>query len=284
MKLFAIADLHLNHRVNREALETVTARPNDWLIVAGDVAEKPEHMVEAWRTLSKRFARIVWVPGNHELWTTKAEDEEPLKGAAKYHHLVELCREFGVVTPEDPYPLFDGEGGPAVVAPLFLLYDYSFRPEEVPRERVLDWAAEGGVRCSDESMLSPAPFPSREDWCENRVRTTLPRLESASAQHDTVLVNHWPLREDTIWIPRIPRFTPWCGTRATEDWHRRFRARAVVSGHLHVRSRRWIDDVRFEEVSLGYPRHWKHEKGIDHYIREILPGAAKPQRIPRFFR
>ncbi|MEM6532399.1 MAG: metallophosphoesterase [Myxococcota bacterium] len=284
MKLWAIADLHLNHRSNREALETVTARPDDWLIVAGDVAEKPEQVAGAWQILTDRFSKVLWVPGNHELWTTKREDETTLKGLEKYNALVALCREYGVSTPEDPYPIFESDGEALVVAPLFLLYDYSFRPDDVSFEEVIDWAAEGGVRCSDESMLSPEPFRGRAEWCKSRVDATVPRLESVSAQYETILVNHWPLRRDTIWIPRIPRFTPWCGTRLSENWHQRFRARAVVSGHLHVRSRRWIDGVRFEEVSLGYPRHWKHDKGIDHYIREIVPGVTTPQRIPRFFR
>ncbi|MEL6547252.1 MAG: metallophosphoesterase [Myxococcota bacterium] len=285
MKLLALSDLHLNHRGNREALESLTPRPDDWLLVPGDVAEKPEDVAWAWDILVPRFAQVLWVPGNHELWSTRESDDAPaLRGKQKYDALVTLCRSHGVLTPEDPYPVFHGESGPVAIALLFLLYDYSFRPDDVPYEDVIQWAAEDGVRCSDESMLAYEPYESRRAWSEARVAATLPRLEAAARDYETVLVNHWPLRRDTIWIPRIPRFTPWCGTRASEDWHLRFRARAVVSGHLHVRSRRWIDNVRFEEVSLGYPKHWKRAKGIDHYVREILPGETTPHRIPRFFR
>jgi hypothetical protein len=74
-------------------------------------------------------------------------------------------------------------------------------------------------------------------------------------------------------IPRIPRFTPWCGTRRTEDWHRRYRAVVAVSGHLHVRRTDWRDDTRFEEVSLGYPKQWDQAKGVAAYLREIMPDA-----------
>jgi hypothetical protein len=28
-------------------------------------------------------------------------------------------------------------------------------------------------------------------------------------------------------------------------------------------------------VSLGYPRHWDRQRGIDGYLREILPGLAQ---------
>ena len=36
MRLLAISDLHLGHRLNREALATIGSFPDDWLIVAGD--------------------------------------------------------------------------------------------------------------------------------------------------------------------------------------------------------------------------------------------------------
>jgi hypothetical protein len=80
----------------------------------------------------------------------------------------------------------------------------------------------------------------------------------------------------------IPRFSIWCGSRGTADWHLRFGASVVVSGHLHVRSTRWIEGVRFEEVSLGYPRHWRPDLGAGAYLRQILPGPApSPDRFHR---
>ena len=39
-RLFAVSDLHLGHAANREAIEAIRPRPNDWLILAGDVAER----------------------------------------------------------------------------------------------------------------------------------------------------------------------------------------------------------------------------------------------------
>jgi hypothetical protein len=48
-----------------------------------------------------------------------------------------------------------------------------------------------------------------------------------------------------------------------------------VSGHLHIRSTAYRDGVRFEEVSLGYPRQWREGGGVDAYLREILPGPSR---------
>ena len=78
------------------------------------------------------------------------------------------------------------------------------------------------------------------------------------------------MRADLIRMPRIPRFTPWCGTVLTDDWHRRFQAVAVVTGHLHTRRTDVVDECRFEEVSLGYPRQWQWDGGIDSYFRVVL--------------
>jgi hypothetical protein len=56
----------------------------------------------------------------------------------------------------------------------------------------------------------------------------------------------------------------------------------VVTGHLHVRRTDWIDGVRFEEVSLGYPRQWEDAKtvgnDINTMLREILPGPPTPEK------
>ncbi len=273
MRLLAISDLHLGHAVNREALQALPPHPEDWLILAGDTGDTPRHLEFALQILCKKFAQLLWVPGNHDLWAK----EEP-KGEALYQTLVAVCRKYGVLTPEDPYVQWPGPGLPCVIAPLFLLYDYSFRPPEVPREGALRWAAETGVLCMDEKLLHPAPHASREAWCQARCEATEPRLREASLSRPLVLINHWPLREDLAVLRRIPRFKLWCGTQRTTEYHLRYRAAVVVSGHLHIRSTRWLDGVRFEEVSLGYPAQWEPPAGLEPYLREILPGpsAAPP--------
>jgi predicted phosphodiesterase len=270
MKLLAISDLHVSHASNRRALETIGVHGDDWLIVAGDVGETEDDLTFTIRILRDRFARVLWVPGNHELWTLRSES---LRGESKYMQLVDRCRSEGVLTPEDPFPVWRGAGGPRIVAPLFVLYDYSFRPDGVTVEEALALARESGIECADEHLLHPDPHASRADWCAARCDLSESRLEEAIARHrcPTVLVNHFPLRRELAVLPLIPRFSLWCGTRRTEDWHVRFHAEVVVSGHLHIRQTRMIDGVRFEEVSLGYARQWNQARTPDSYFRQILP-------------
>jgi predicted phosphodiesterase len=276
MKLLAISDLHLGHDANRRALFEMPPHLDDWLILAGDTGEKLEHLQLALETLTSRFAQLIWVPGNHDLWVTPGDDVG-LRGEARYRLFLERCREFGVLTPEDPYPAWPGDGPATVIVPLMMMYDYSFRPDEVPVESAIEWARGEGVRSADERYLHADPYASCAEWCAARAAYTEARLATIPADHATVLVNHFPLRQEHARLPRIPSFMVWCGTRRTEDWHRRFDARVVVTGHLHIRTTRFRDGVRFEEVSLGYPRQWKRARGMDAYLREILPGTEAPE-------
>lgn len=270
MKLYAISDLHLDRRDNWEAFLQLTAHPHDWLIVAGDISSNLEQFRLAIGALAHSFAQVFWTPGNHDLWTLP-QDKSGLRGLERYNQLVAICREFGVLTPEDPYAQWPGDGPGYVIAPIFTLYDYSFRPDHVAEEAAVAWAEESGVVCVDEYALHPDPFPTRGVWCTVRCRYTEKRLAEAGAHGPLILANHYPLRRDHAHLRRIPRFSIWCGTRRTEEWHTRFAAAAVVYGHLHIRRSHARDGVRFEEVSLGYPRQWTRSYGMAHYLRQILP-------------
>jgi 3',5'-cyclic AMP phosphodiesterase CpdA len=275
--LLATSDLHVSHAGNKAVVERI--RPyadGDWLIVAGDVADTVTDIEWTLRLLRDRFERVIWAPGNHELWTVPA-DPVQLRGEARYRHLVELCRSLDVLTPEDEYPVWPGAEEELVVVPLFLLYDYSWRPAGMSIPEALEVGRETGVFCTDEFLLHPDPFPSRQAWAQDRLRSTQARLDALPADRRTVLVSHWPLSRVPTTILHYPHFAMWCGSETTEDWHRRYRAAVSVYGHLHIPVSFTVDDVRFEEVSLGYPREWRGRAEQPPYpVRRIDP--ADPAR------
>lgn len=282
MRLLAISDLHVSYPRNRQWVEDLPpGEPGDWLLVAGDVGEKAEDIEWVLRTLRGRFGTVVWVPGNHDLWA-HPRDPVALRGEARYQHLVQTCRDLGVITPEDPYPVFDGPGGPVVIVPLFVLYDYSFRPDGArTKEEGLDLAYQAGIIGTDERHLYPDPYPTREAWCQARIDATLVRLATLDPALPTILVNHFPLTREPTRILRYPAFAQWCGTEQTADWHLRFRAQAVVYGHLHIPRTTWEDGVRFEEVSLGYPREQDRHPNRPRTLTQIFPSApARTLRPP----
>ncbi len=278
MKLYALSDLHIGHETNLQALQAVPHHPHDWLILGGDVCETEEELEACLHITTQRFARVFWVPGNHELWTLSESPSAP-RGEAKYRRLVELCRRYGVSSPEDEYVKWPGPGPACTIVPQFTLYDYSFRgdavPRDLPADEAVDYSRQRGIVCADEDLLHSDPYPDRAAWCRERIRYSEQRLEEQMRSGDTgpfVLINHYPLREEIAGLPAIPPFILWCGSRATEDWHRRFPVHTVAFGHIHIRRDRRIDGVRFVECSVGYPRQWDPSAGMQSRMVEILPG------------
>jgi len=271
-----VGDLHLEHEENREVVSQLRPESEeDWLIVCGDVADQPHNVEWGLGTLRERFAKVIWVPGNHEL-LVHGKGTEDLRGEARYRHLVELCRRIDVLTPEDPYPIWGSGGDRVQVVPMFLLYDYSFgRNVGSTKQESLRRAHEAGVVCVDEFLLHPDPHPSREAWCAARVEETERRLVGEDRGVPRVLVNHFPLVVEPTHALRHPEFAQWCGTTRTADWHRRFPTAAVVYGHLHIPRTTRYDGVRFEEVSLGYPRERRYRFGRKYAPRRIISGAAR---------
>lgn len=270
--LFAVSDLHVGYAENRRLVDALAPESaEDWLIVAGDVADLFADIERTLRQLRDRFAAVIWVPGNHELWTLP-NDPVRLRGEHRYLALVDMCRRIGVTTPEDDFPVWRGPGGPLTIVPLFQLYDYSWTaPGTTTKAESLAYAHRTGVVCTDESVLFPDPYPDRESWCRARLAESERRLAGLDPELPTVLVSHWPLVRrptDVLWYPE---FAQWCGTDGTADWHVRFRAATCVYGHLHIPRTTEEDGVVFHEVSLGYPREWQRRNTAPRLLTRVLP-------------
>ncbi|MBZ8178016.1 metallophosphoesterase [Corynebacterium poyangense] len=248
--LWAVSDLHAAVRLNRDRINQLQPEsPADWLIIAGDIAERTELVLAVLAQLKQRFHTIIWTPGNHELFSRSTDRH---RGRDKYQELVEGSRNLGVLTPEDPYPVFNG----VTICPLFTLYDYSFRQEGLSVDAALRQAEQAKVVLTD--YFSIAPFVDVRAWCWDRLAYSVKRLGRVNGP--TILVNHWPLiKEPTerVFHPEIPL---WCGTRHTRGWAQRYNAQAVIYGHLHIPRIDIYDEVPHIEVSLGYPREWQTRK------------------------
>ena len=269
--LFATSDLHSSFSENRRIIDQMRPESgDDWLIVAGDVDDTFSKIEKTLSLLRRRYAKVIWTPGNHELWTLR-DDPVQLRGAARYQALVQMCRENDILTPEDEFAIWPDPSGPVTIVPLFLLYDHSWlAPGTSNKKESLKYAYDTGVVCADEMLLHPSPYPDRESWCSARLEEAENRLLVLGPDVKTVLVGHWPLVRQPTDALRFPEFAQWCGTTRTSDWHIRFRAKVVVYGHLHIPRTTYYDGVRFEEVSLGYPREWS-KRSKPPLPRKVLP-------------
>lgn len=258
--LWAVSDLHAAVKANGPSIDNIQPEdPSDWLIVAGDVAERTEVIIQVLTTLRRRFTKVIWVPGNHELFSRSSDR---VQGYDKYDDLVDKCRAIDVVTPEDPYPVFDG----VTIVPLFTLYDYSFREPGTSVAQSLKQAEERGIMMTDEAAI--APYVDVRAWCWDRLAYSIKRLSRIDGP--TVLVNHWPLVQEPTLKMRWAEVALWCGTKHTRAWASRYKAKAVIYGHLHMPGATVVDGVEHVEVSLGYPKEWRREIGSRQWPYPVL--------------
>ncbi|WKD57479.1 Calcineurin-like phosphoesterase [Corynebacterium capitovis DSM 44611] len=263
--LWAVSDLHAAVGANGPRIAGLAPEnPGDWLIVAGDVAENMGLVARTLGSLAERFDTVIWTPGNHELFSRSTDR---YRGRERYAKLVDVIRGLGVMTPEDPYPLFGG----VTIAPLFTLYDYSFRPAGVTVEEALEGARERNVVLTDEFAI--APFADIRAWCWERLAYTTKRLSRIHGP--TVLVNHWPLERKPTTRLRLSDISLWSGTRHTHGWATRYNARRVVYGHLHMPGTTMIDGVAHVDVSLGYPREWQSRAGTQPWPYPVMEWGGR---------
>src|SRR5688500_916271 len=73
VRVFAISDLHVDHVENLERLGELLQADDyrdDLLIIAGDVTHRLSLLKATLQLVKTRFGRVVYVPGNHETWTS----------------------------------------------------------------------------------------------------------------------------------------------------------------------------------------------------------------------
>ncbi|WP_406504080.1 metallophosphoesterase [Streptomyces sp. NBC_00212] len=256
--LLAVSDLHVVHAENRTLVDSLRpASDGDWLIVAGDIGEKFDDVAWALRLLAGRFAKVIWTPGNHELWT-HPQDPCTLRGEARYGHLVALCRDLGIATPElrmaqhlrrptDQGPVVDQDGPQRGVehrqTPLALR---DALPAPCRAAGVWVGVEEVLVGADDARVVRDAKRLGRRGGTGRAERVV---VEGEERGHRHRSVGALP--------DRVGILAQWCGTELTADWHLRFRAAAVIYGHLHIPRVTHYDGVCFKEVSVGYPREWR---------------------------
>ena len=84
---------------------------------------------------------------------------------------------------------------------------YTFQPPGISgKAEGLARAYASGVVCTDEWLLHPDPYPSREDWCRARVEFTQRRLKGRDLAMPVILVNHFPLVRQPTEVLHYPQF------------------------------------------------------------------------------
>lgn len=236
MRVFALSDIHIDFKENRNWLISLSREDyrDDVLILAGDISDMTLFIEEAFRELGRRFSRVVYVPGNHDLWTHRSGMADSL---ASFGHIMKLAGENGIhVTPVTI--------GPLTIVPLHGWYDYSFgRPGDELSLIWMDYSACTWPEHFDQERITGHFLAMNE--------------EHLSLRNDHVITfSHFVPRIDLMpsFIPRSKRIIyPVLGTSLLEAQIRKLSPRIHVYGHTHVNMRVRRDGILYVNNAFGYP-------------------------------
>lgn len=281
-RLWAISDLHVDHRENRELLRSLD--PHTWrddcLIVAGDVTDLFDGLLRTLSELSERFAAVAYVPGNHELWLPRtpgfADSWE------KFHRIIEACDAVGVLT--RPFRLSAAGGGRLWVVPLMSWYS---GPEDDAEASL--YVEKAGVVDRTHEMWGDYRFTR---WPAGGERTLADRFLDCNEMHldqtwdaPVVTFSHFLPRRELIFpteetlrqLPAAARrdptpafnFSRVAGSQRLDAQLRALQSRVHVYGHQHRNRVRAIDGVTYVSHCMAYPR--ERQRGF----------VAEAARVPR---
>lgn len=237
MRVFAVSDVHVDYEVNAKWIRGVSSLEyrDDVLILAGDVTHKLSALASCLNALAARFKKVLFVPGNHDLWVL-GEDAERTS-LHKFLDVAAVVEANGASM--EP---FHKEG--ALIAPLFAWYDYSFgAPSEALTEIWMDYRA-----CRWPQGFGP------EDAAERFFSLNQP-LERGDAAK-VITFSHFLPRIDLTpaFVPRKHRvLDPVLGSTRLEQRLRELGSSIHVYGHSHINRSIHIDGVTYVNNALGYP-------------------------------
>lgn len=197
----------------------------DVLVLAGDVSDDLTLLERVLSVCASRFASVLYVPGNHDLWVHRGEFDCSL---TKFHAVLALCEELGVAT--SPFAL----RGVAFV-PLLSWYDYSFG--SLDRSLKLGWR--DFKACSWPSALADHGALTEHFHAINResVRAEESWLKERAEIDAVISCSHFLPTLDVMpdWIPESRRTVyPVLGSRALGKQVKELAPDIHVYGHSHV--------------------------------------------------
>ncbi|MCX7921660.1 MAG: metallophosphoesterase [Clostridia bacterium] len=241
MRIFAISDIHTDFEANWRWLDGLSKEDykNDILILAGDVTDKLTLLEKTFLSLQSRFMKVVFVPGNHDLWVFRSKVADSL---VKFQMVKDLAQNCGILMEPFNYNTIS-------VIPLYGWYDYSFgNPSSEIQNIWADYMACRWPRNYDEKTIT-AHFTSMNE-------------AALTIKNDIVIsFSHFVPRIDLMpgFIPPDKRVLyPVLGSYFIEKQIRSLKPQIHVYGHSHVNNSVVKDGIQYINNAFGYP----YETGI----------------------
>lgn len=243
MRVFAVSDIHYDYDSNRRWVEGLSKWEcqDDTLILAGDISHREGQLKHCLEQLCGRFRKVLFIPGNHDLWVTEDEFEDSLQ---KLDQVEKWVREEGATTA--PFTL-----GDLSIVPLYSWYDFTFgQPASQLRDAWMDfrlcrWPQEMNAESINEVLLG-----------KNQERLALRNRQVISFSHFLPRIDVMP-----SYIPAKYRVIyPVLGSSLLDYQIRQIGSCIHVYGHSHVNTQVSIDGVEYINNAYGTPAESRHTR------------------------
>lgn len=237
MRLFAFSDIHIDYQSNLHWLQQISNSDyvNDSVILAGDVSDSLPLLEECFFLLRRKFSRVFFVPGNHDLWVLKDEADHSLD---KLQKVIALADQYQVATRRERV-------GQTDILPLFAWYDMSFgQPCSNLYQSWMDFRA-----CKWPDELN----------CHNKITEFFLAQNNdylTPSTADVISFSHFLPRIDVMpfFIPKRHQMVyPVLGCERLDKQLRQAGSKIHIYGHSHVNRDVTIDGVRYINSAYGYP-------------------------------
>ena len=259
MRIFALSDIHVDYPENMAWVRAMSAQDyvHDTLLLAGDVSHDFARIEAGLGYLLRKFARVFFIPGNHEVWlpNSNCSDSEQ-----KFYRVLDLSAALGVST--RPTRLSDDSSAVWIV-PLLAWY---VKPEEGDGSLFVPKTDEDGSldAWSDEYFVQ-WPFCLTKRPADFFLELNVPYLDR-TYDAPVISFSHFLPRAELMFdLDRDGRgtrsmhgsrerfnFSRVAGTWALDEQIRKLGSSVHVYGHQHRNRWRAIDGVLYVSHCLGY--------------------------------
>ncbi|PTV59195.1 metallophosphoesterase family protein [Acinetobacter seifertii] len=236
MRVFTVSDVHVDFGPNRQWVRQLSDfdYQRDLLIIAGDLTDNEQMLIETLSILKHKFQYVVFVPGNHETWLHCSRFSNSLE---KFYWVLKVATELGVITERVTLNGID-------IVPLYSWYDYSFAPLNEQLEE--SWSDFRLCHWSMSTIDLAAHFHKMNEVtlrevveCKWRISVShfMPWIE--------LLPDYIPKHLDYLW--------PVLGSTMLGEQVEQLRPDIHIYGHSHVNTKTMRNGIKYVNNAFGYP-------------------------------
>ncbi len=277
MRIWTISDIHVDFVENARWIADLS----DWdfsgdvCLLAGDVSHDFALLQRTLLQMRRKFARLFFVPGNHDVWVRNEQWTDSLQ---KHEAILHFCRQNDI----DVRPaILENAGKRILILPVFAWYhqagqnDSLFLPKPGEDSTNRMWSDLYFIRWPDKvhdpvdfflDQSNGLPSPAAFDFVIS-FSHFLPRRElmfSGPMVYDAQRMRKYD---------RFPRFnfSRVAGSLRIDRFIRRHESHIHIYGHQHINRDRTIENVRYIAHCLGYPDERKRGsvQGLEQGLKQI---------------